>query len=58
MGSFEQLAGMLPGHHGKQKATAELAPNKKAHTAAILLSMPPAAAARFWTAIACSSSLR
>ena len=41
MGSFEQLAGMMPGQLGKQMANAELDPKMKAHTEAIILSMTP-----------------
>ena len=41
MGSFEQLAGMMPGQLGKQMANAELAPKMMAHTEAIILSMTP-----------------
>lgn len=32
MGSFEQLAGMMPGQLGKQMANAELDPKMMAHT--------------------------
>ena len=39
MGSFEQLAGMMPGQLGKQMANAELDPKLMAHTEAIILSM-------------------
>ena len=39
MGSFEQLAGMMPGQLGKQMANAELDPKMMAHTEAIILSM-------------------
>ena len=42
MGSFEQLAGMMPGQLGKQMANAELDPKMMAHTEAIILSMTPA----------------
>lgn len=41
MGSFEQLAGMMPGQLGKQMANAELDPKMMAHTEAIILSMTP-----------------
>ena len=41
MGSFEQLAGMMPGQLGKQMANAELDPRMMAHTEAIILSMTP-----------------
>ena len=39
MGSFEQLAGMMPGQLGKQMANAELDPKMMAHTEAIILSI-------------------
>ena len=41
MGSFEQLAGMMPGQLGKQLAGAEIDPKMMAHTEAIILSMTP-----------------
>ena len=46
MGSFEQLAGMMPGQLGKQMANAELDPKMMAHTEAIILSMTPYGASR------------
>ena len=39
--SFEQLAGMMPGQLGKQRANAELDAKMMAHAEAIILSMTP-----------------